>query len=226
VPDGWTRSAWVRAAADEIIPTAAAERLVDQVDIYVEPSIAFTLDDLERLAAAAAAADLPLRVHADQLADGRAAAAAARLGARGADHLNHTDPGGVAALAASDTVAVLLPASTFCLGAAPAPARDLIDAGAAVAIGTDANPGTSPVVSMPETIAIGCRLYGLSPAEALAAATANAAHVLGLGRTHGRLAPGLRADVLVLDGDGPEHLAYRPGHDPVIAAYVGGVPSD
>ncbi|MEX0985414.1 MAG: amidohydrolase family protein, partial [Actinomycetota bacterium] len=126
------------------------------------------------------------------------------------------------ALAASQTAAVLLPASTFCLGAQPAPARALIDAGAAVALGTDANPGTSPVVSMPETITIGCRLYGLSPAEALAASTANAAWVLGLGATHGRLVVGARADVVVIEGDGPDHLAYRPGHDPVLATYVGG----
>ena len=139
---------------------------------------------------------LALRVHADQLEDGGGAAAAVAAGARAADHLNHAAAGGVAAIAGSDTAAVLLPASTFCLGAEPAPARALIDAGATVALGTDANPGTSPVVSMPETIAIGCRLYGLSPAEALAAATANAAHVLGLGASHGRLAPGHRADVL------------------------------
>jgi len=223
LPDGWSREDWVRAAADEIIPEAAAAGLADQVDIYVEPSIAFTRDDLERVAAAAAAADLPLRVHADQLEDSAAAAAAARLGARGADHLNHTSPDGVAALAASDTIAVLLPASTFCLGAQPAPARALVDVGAAVALATDCNPGTSPVASMPETIAIGCRLYGLTPSEALAAATANASYVLGLGATHGRLVPGLRADVVVIEGDGPDHLAYRPGHDPVLATYVGGV---
>ena len=95
-----------------------------------------------------------------------------------------------------------------------------------MALGTDANPGTSPVVSMPETIAIGCRLYGLSPPEALAAATANAAWVLGLHERLGRLAPGLQADAVIVEGDGPEHLAYRPGHDPVIGVVVGGVPVD
>ena len=222
VPEGWTRQDWVRAAVTEIIPAAAAEGLADAVDIYVEPSIAFTLEDLEQVAVAAFEHGLALRVHADQLEDAGSTAAAARLQARAADHLNHASPEGVAAIAAGGTTAVLLPASTFCLGAPPAPTRDLIDAGAAVALATDANPGTSPVVSMPETIAIGCRLYGMSPDEALAAATANAAHVLGLGHRLGRLVPGLQADVLVLEGDGPHHLAYRPGHDPVLRTYLAG----
>ncbi len=226
VPDGWSREDWVRAAVAEIIPTAAAEGLADAVDIYVEPSIAFTLGDLERVAAAAMEHGLALRVHADQLEDGGGTGAAALLGAVGVYHLNHANADGVAALAAAEAAAVLLPASTFCLGAQPAPARALIAAGAAVALGTDANPGTSPVLSMPETIAIGCRLYGLSPAEALAASTANAAWVLGLGATHGRLVVGARADVVVIEGDGPDHLAYRPGHDPVLATYVGGRPGD
>jgi imidazolonepropionase len=222
VPDGWLRPDWVRAAVTEVIPAAAAEGLIDAVDIYVEASLAFTLDDMEAVAQAAVAHGLRLRVHADQLEDGGGAAAAAIAKAAGADHLNHANDEGIAALAAAGTVAVLLPASTFCLGAQPAPARALIEAGAAVALGTDANPGTSPVVSMPETIAIGCRLYGLSPGEALAAATVNAAHVLGLGGRLGRLRPGLRADVLVVEGEGPEQLAYRPGHDPVLRTYVGG----
>ena len=223
VPPGWTREDWVRAATTEIIPAAAGEGLADAIDIYVEPSIAFSLGDLALVAEVAVTHGLALRVHADQLEDGETAAAAAALGAVGVDHLNHASLDGVTALGASTSSAsVLLPASTFCLGAAPAPARELVAAGAAVALATDANPGTSPVVSMPETIAIGCRLYGLSPPEALAAATANAASVLGLAGRLGRLAPGLRADVLVVEGDGPEHLAYRPGHDPVLQTYVAG----
>jgi len=221
VPPGWSRADWVRAAVTEVIPQAAADGLADQIDIYVE-DIAFSIEDLEQVAAAAAAHGLSLRVHADQMGDSGAAAAAARLGAVAADHLNHAGPEGIAALGAGAPVAVLLPASTFCLGAPPPPVRALLDAGAAVAIATDCNPGTSPVASMPETIAFACRLYGLTPAQALAAATANPAHVLGLGVTHGRLVPGMRADLLVIEGTGVERLAYRPGHDPVRRTYVGG----
>lgn len=222
VPDGWSREDWVRASVTETIPAAAAEGLADAVDIYVEPSIAFTLGDLARVAEAAREHGLVLRVHADQLEDGGCAAAAVSHRARAADHLNHAAHAGVEELANSDTGAVLLPASTFCLGAEPAPARELVDAGAIVALGTDANPGTSPVVSMPETIAIGCRLYGLAPAQALAAATANAAWVLGLGDPCGRLVPGARADLVLIEGDGPDHLAYRLGHDPVLETWIAG----
>jgi imidazolonepropionase len=223
VPEGWAREDWVRAATDEVIPQAAAEGLADQVDIYVE-DIAFAIEDLEAVAAAAAAHGLPLRVHADQLGDTGAAAAAARLGAVAADHLNHANPEGIAALGGGGgaPVAVLLPASTFCLGAPPPPVHELLDAGAAVAIATDCNPGTSPVASMPETIVFACRIYGLSPEQALAAATANPANVLGLGSTHGRLAPGMRADLAVVEGTGVERLAYRPGHDPALRTYVAG----
>ncbi|MGH2997519.1 MAG: amidohydrolase family protein, partial [Gaiellaceae bacterium] len=114
VPDGWSREDWVAAACDELIPTAAAERLADAIDIYVE-DIAFSLEDLERVAAAAKAAWLPLRVHADQLGSSGAAEAAAALGARSADHLNHVSEAGIAALGSSETAAVLLPASTFTL---------------------------------------------------------------------------------------------------------------
>jgi imidazolonepropionase len=221
VPEGRSREHWVGVACDELIPAAATERLADAVDIYVE-DIAFSLEDLERVAAAASAAGLPLRVHADQLGPSGAAEAAARLGARSADHLNHVSPGGVATLGTSDTAAVLLPASTLTLRAAPAPIAALRDAGAALAIATDLNPGTSPVCSMPETIALACSLYGMAPLEALAASTANAAWVLGLGDRVGTLEPGKRADLVLLDGPTFAHVPYRPGHDPVIATVIAG----
>lgn len=221
VPDGWDRAEWVGVACDELIPRAAAERLVDAVDVYVE-DIAFTLDDLDAVADAAAVAGLPLRVHADQLGHTGAAARAAELGARSADHLNHTDTGGIEALAASGTIAVLLPASTFFLRARPADVAALRSADAAIAVATDFNPGTSPVCSMPEAIAMASTVYGLAPLEALTAATANPAHVLGLADRLGRLAPGLRADLLLLDAPRFAAVPYRPGHDPVVATIVGG----
>ncbi len=221
VPEGWARPDWVRAATEELIPRAAADGLIDAVDIYVE-DIAFSLGDLEAVAAATALTGLPLRVHADQLGHTGAAARAAELGARSADHLNHTDAAGAGALAAHGTVAVLLPASTFFLRARPADVAALRSAGAAIAIATDFNPGTSPVCSMPEAIAMASTVYGLAPLEALTAATANAAHVLGLGGTIGTLAPGMRADLLLLDAPRFAAVPYRPGHDPVVASIVDG----
>jgi imidazolonepropionase len=221
VPEGMTREDWVRAACEELIPAAAAEGLADAVDVYVE-DIAFSIADLETVAAAAASAGLPLRCHADQLGPSGAAEAAAALGARSADHLNHVSEAGIAALGAGTTAAVLLPTSTMLLRATPPPVDALLAAGAVAALATDCNPGTSPVASMPEAIAVGCALYGLTPNEALLAATANAARVLDLDRTHGRLAPGAEADLLVLEGDGFRHVPYRPGHDPVVRTIVGG----
>jgi imidazolonepropionase len=225
VPHGVAREDWVRIACTELIPTAAAEGLADSVDIYVE-DIAFSLDDLETVAAAAASAGLPLRVHADQLGPSGAAAASVALGARSADHLNHAGSEGLAALAgAGASAAVLLPASTFFLRAGSPAARDLIDAGAAVAIATDCNPGTSPVCSMPETLAMACTLYGLTPLEALSASTANPAWVLGLHDRLGTLVPGMRADFLLLEEASFAQVPYRPGHDPVVATFIGGKPA-
>ena len=222
VPPGMQRADWVRLACEELIPAAAAEGLADAVDVYVE-SIAFSLEDLEAVATAARDAGLPLRVHADQLGATGAASAAVALGARSADHLNHADEASVAALgSAPATAAVLLPASTFFLRAGAPPATALLDGGAAPAIATDFNPGTSPVCSMPEVIAMACTLYGFEPLQALTAATANPAWVLGLDDRLGTLEPGKRADFLLLDTPTFAGVPYRPGHDPVLATFVGG----
>jgi imidazolonepropionase len=222
VPEGLTRAEWVRTACRELIPAAAAEGLADAIDIYVE-GLAFSLDDLEVVAEAAGSAGLPLRVHADQLGPTGATTAAVRLGARSADHLNHCGDEGAAALgAASATVAGLLPASSFFLRAALPPAQALRDAGAAIAIATDFNPGTSPTCSMPETIAMAATLYGLPPLEALTAATANPAWVLGLHDRLGTLEAGKRADLLLLEESAFAQVPYRPGHNPVATVLVGG----
>ena len=222
VPHGVPREDWIRLACTELIPTAASEGLVDAVDIYVE-DIAFSLEDLEAVAAAAELAGLPLRVHADQLGHSGATAAAVALGARSADHLNHAGIDGVEALGrAMETAAVLLPASTFFLRAGVPPARALIDAGAAVAIATDCNPGTSPVCSMPETMAMASTLYGLTPLESLTAATANPAWVLGLQDRLGTLEAGTRADLVLLEEPSFAQVPYRPGHNPVVATVIGG----
>ena len=221
VPAGMERQDWVRAACTELIPEVARDGLAEAVDVYVE-DIAFSLDDLEAIAAAASDAGLALRVHADQLGDSGAAAAAARLGARSADHLNHCSPEGVAALAASETVAGLLPASTFFLRGTPAPAAALRAASVPIALASDANPGTSPVVSMPEVIAMAAGVYEVPPLEALTATTLNPAWVLGLADRLGTLEVGKRADVVLLEEASFAQVPYRPGHDPLVATVVGG----
>jgi imidazolonepropionase len=124
-------------------------------------------------------------------------------------------------LADTPTVAVLLPASSFSLGLPPAPARALIEAGVHVALATDFNPGTSAASSIPEAISFGCLTYGMTPDEALSAATAGGAEVLGRGGRAGTLAPGAPADVVVLEA-GVRDVPYRPGHDPVVRTYIGG----
>ena len=222
VPDGKTQGAWVGEASDLLLPQVAAEGLAQACDIYVE-TIAFALEHAARLATAAQDAGLQMRVHADQLADNQTASFAARWGFRSADHLNHTPREGVEDLAASDTAAVLLPGATFTLRQSKKPpAEDLVQKGAIVALGSDLNPGTSPIRSMPFVIALACRLYGLRPMEALTAATVNAAWVLGLDDEVGRIQPGHRADLVVLDMPSVDQLAYRPDTDHVLAVVCGG----
>jgi len=174
------------------------------------------------VAEAAAAVGLALRCHADQLGPSGAAEEAVKLGARSADHLNNVSNEGVRALAEGGTVGVLLPASTFFLRAVPPPVRTLVESGAAIAIASDFNPGTSPVASMPEAVAVGCVQYGLTPLEALTASTLNPAWVLGMADRFGTLEVGKRADLLVLEGDSFSQVPYRPGHNPVLHAYAGG----
>jgi imidazolonepropionase len=221
VPREHSREEWVGKVCADLIPAAAAEGLVDAVDVYVE-DIAFTVEDLEMVAVVAREHGLAVRCHAEQLGHTGAAEAAARLGARSADHLNHIGPDGVKAVAGSDTVAVLLPTSTLFLRGRPPPAADLMAAGAPVCLATDFNPGTSPCLSMPEVISVAASLYGLPWETSVAAATLNAAWVLGLHDRLGSLDPGKRADFVILDTDDPSMIPYRPGHNPVSEVWIGG----
>lgn len=221
VPPGMERADWVAAVCGELIPRAAADGLCDAVDIYVE-DIAFSVDDLRRVADAAHQHELPVRCHADQLGASGAAEVAVAVGARSADHLNHVGPEGVAALAGGGTTAVVLPTSTLFLRADPPPVADLFAAGARVAVATDFNPGTSPCLSMPQVIATACSLYGMSVADAIAGATSRAAEVLGMGEAVGALEVGRRADFVVLDAADPAMIPYRPGHNPVDEVWIGG----
>jgi imidazolonepropionase len=224
VPTGTSRQDWVDAACSELIPAVAAEGLADAVDVYVE-DVAFSVQDLGQVAEAAGKAGLPLRCHADQLGPSAAAEVAASLSARSADHLNHAGPEAPAALAKAGTVAVLLPASTLMLRAQAPPVSAFAEAGAPVAVATDFNPGTSPVLSMPLAMGLACSLYGLAPGPVLVSATTNPSWVLGVHERLGSLEPGKRADFLVLEGADFRMVPYRPGHNPVVEVYVGGNPA-
>lgn len=222
VPPGSSQGEWAGIAAEELLPQASSEGLARACDLYVE-TIAFALEQAARLHETARSLGMRMRVHADQLSDGQTAAFAARWGFDTADHLNHSAADAVGDLAESDTVAVLLPGATFTLRQAKKPAaRDMLSRGVIVALGSDLNPGTSPVSSMPFVVALACRLYGFRPVEALAAATVNAAAALGRADLLGRLAPGYRADAVVLGIPSLDHLAYRPDHNPVAAVICEG----
>jgi imidazolonepropionase len=215
VPAGYTADAWM----DEV-ERLADDTDVDALDIYVE-SVAFANEHLERLGAIAAARGLPLRAHVEQFGANRSVPVALAAGARSVDHLARLHPDDLAPLAASETAAVLLPGAEFLGGEETAPARALADAGAICVLGTDLNPGTSPVASIPAIVGLAVRRYGWSVREALLACTLNAAWVLGCSDETGSLEAGKRADVLVLDAP-VEHVPYRLGHDPVAVAIVGG----
>jgi imidazolonepropionase len=203
----------------EVLPEAAG--LAEAADVFVEGG-AFEVDQARRYLEACRDAGLALRLHADQFTELGAVALAVELGARSVDHLEATGPDGVRMIAASDVVAVLLPASALFLARPMPPARALVDAGAAVALATDFNPGSAFCESLPLVCSLACTQLRLSPEEALAACTVNAAHVLGLADTLGRLAPGLAADLVLLEAPDWRYLAYHLGGDEIVAVIRGG----
>jgi imidazolonepropionase len=215
VPSGYDAAAWM-----DVVDALAREADVDALDIFVE-SVAFTNQDLERLGEIARREGVPLRAHVEQFATHRSVPVALAAGARSVDHLACLHPDDIQPLADAECAAVLLPGAEFLGAEHTPPARALADAGAICVLATDFNPGTSPVASMPVIIGLAVRRYGWSVREALAAATLNAAWVLGLHETRGSLEVGKRADLVVLDGP-VEHLPYRFGHDPVRAVVAGG----
>jgi imidazolonepropionase len=217
VPSGWTADAWM----DEVERLADTTD-VDALDIYVE-TVAFANEHLERLGRIAAARGLPLRAHVEQFAANRSVPVALAAGARSVDHLACLQPEELGPLAASETAAVLLPGAEFLGDEALAPARALADAGAICVLGTDLNPGTSPVASIPAIVGLAVRRYGWSVREALLACTLNAAYVLGMSDEVGSLETGKRADVILLDTPAA-HLPYRFARNPVCAVFVAGRP--
>ncbi|MBS1890714.1 MAG: imidazolonepropionase [Actinobacteria bacterium] len=221
VPPGFTADEWLDEV-EAMLPEVRRDTIADTLDVYVE-SVAFTNAHLARIADLAAAEGLALRCHVEQFATHRSVPVALAHGARSVDHLACIDPDDIGPLAAAECATVLLPGAELLGDERVAPARELADAGAICVLATDANPGTSPIVSMPIVVGIAVRRYRWTVREALLAATLNAAWTMGLSRTHGSIERGKRADLVVLDGP-VEMVPYRFGHDPVIAVIRAGEP--
>ena len=216
------RADYVRLVCEDMIPVVARESLARCCDVFCEPGV-FTVAESRQILSAAARHGLTVKLHADELEGSGGAELAAELGALSADHLAAISNAGIRALAASSTVAVLLPATMIFLGKrSQAPARGLIEAGAAVALATDFNPGTSPTLSLPLVMALGVSQLGLRHAEAVTAVTINAAAALGLARDRGQIAPGCVADLVVAAVDDWREVAYWMGTDVVSAVWTAG----
>jgi imidazolonepropionase len=211
--------AYLDFAIAEVLPEAAT--IAEAADVFLERG-AFDAVRARRYLVACRDAGLALRIHGDQFTEQGAIPLAVELGARSVDHLEATGADGVRELASSAVTAVVLPASALFLGRPMPPARALVDAGAAVAIATDFNPGSAFCESLPLCCSLAATQMAISPAEALSACTVNAAHVVGRAGSAGRLAAGYRADVVLLDAPDWRYLAYHLGGDLVRRAIVGG----
>jgi imidazolonepropionase len=220
-PEFADADAYVDFAIAEVLPAAA--HLAEAADVFLERG-AFDAAQSRRYLVACAAAGLTLRLHGDQFTESGAVALAIELGARSIDHLEATGDDGVRALAASQVTAVLLPASALFLARPMPPARALVDAGAAVALATDLNPGSAFCESLPLVCSLAATQLRLSPAEALTACTVNAAHVLGRADRIGRLAPGYAADIVLLDAPDWRYLAYHLAGRTVAGVVLTGTP--
>jgi imidazolonepropionase len=211
--------AYVDFVVADVLPEAA--QLAEAADVFLERG-AFDVAQACRYLGAARDHGLALRLHADQFTEAGGIELAIEHGARSVDHLEATGERGVGALAQSEVTAVLLPASALFLGRPMPPGRALVDAGAAVALASDFNPGSAFCESLPIVASLASTQLGLSPAQALSAITVNAAHVLGRADRKGRLAPGYDADLVLLDAPDWRHLAYHLGGDLVAAVIQGG----
>jgi imidazolonepropionase len=214
--------AYLDFALAEVLPGAAA--IAEAADVFLERG-AFDAAQARRYLGACREAGLRLRLHADQFTEAGGVPLAVELGAVSVDHLEATGEGGVARVAASGVAAVLLPVAALFLGRPMPPARALIDQGAIVALATDFNPGSAFGESLPLVCGLACTQMQMSPAEALAACTVNAAHVLGRADRVGRLAPGYDADIVLLDAPDWRYLAYHLGGNHVAQVIQGGVPT-
>jgi imidazolonepropionase len=216
------RAEYVRLVCEEMLPAVARENLAACCDVFCEPGV-FTVAESRQILKAAQSHGFAVKLHADELEGSGGAELGAELGAVSADHLAAISEPGIRALAASPTVAVLLPATMIFLGKrSQAPARRLIDAGAAVALATDFNPGTSPTVSLPLVMALGVSQLGLRHAEVVTAVTINAAAALGLAADRGQIAAGCVADLVVVAAGDWREVAYWMGKEVVSAVWTAG----
>ncbi|NIL95186.1 MAG: imidazolonepropionase [Woeseiaceae bacterium] len=214
--------AYVDLICNELIPLVAERKLADAVDGYLE-DIAFNTKQIERVFETARDHDLPVKLHADQLTNGSGAALAAAHGALSADHLEYSASAGIAEMAASNTCAVLLPGAFLTLNETRKPPVDAMrECGVPIAVATDCNPGTSPLTSVTEAMALACRLFGLTPEECLAGTTRNAARALGLD-DRGTIEIGKRADIALWDIAHPRDLSYWLGSHPLAGLFIEGL---
>jgi imidazolonepropionase len=220
VPEGTDRERYVELLIDEMLPAVAHE--ANFCDVFCDRGF-FTLDDASRILAAARDRGLGLRMHADQLVSTGAAQLAVQLGATSADHLEQLSDEGVAALAGSSTVATLLPGPALVMRDRLPPARALLDAGATVALGTDANAGTFGSWSMPLIVGLAATLLGMTAAEAVAAATVGAAASLGVGGRAGAIGVGAQADLVAWRALHEGAFALNLGSVEPLQVWVGGV---
>jgi imidazolonepropionase len=222
-PESTDADAYLDFALAEVLPGAA--EVAEAADVFLEQG-AFDAAQARRYLTACRDAGLALRLHGDQFTEQGAVPLAVELGARSVDHLEAIGEAGIRTLAASGVVGVLLPASALFLGRSMPPGRALVDAGAAIALATDFNPGSAFCESLPLVCSLASTQLRLSPAEALAACTVNAAHVLGRAARKGRVAAGYDADLVLLDAPDWRYLAYHLGHDHVARVVVGGVEAE
>jgi imidazolonepropionase len=216
------REEYVQLLIEEMIPLVAAEKLAEYCDVFCETKV-FTNDESSRILSAARTSGLGLRMHADQLSLSGAAQLAAALQCVTADHLEHTNAEGIAALKAAGVQPVLLPGSVYALGSSRYPAaRAMIDAGLAVVLATDFNPGSSPTPSLLLVLSLAATQMKMTPAESVTAATINAAYSLGRGQVLGSLEAGKIADFVIHDTDDYRELAYFFGIEHAWQVYAGG----
>lgn len=222
-PEYAEADAYLDFILEDVLPDAA--RTAEAADVFVERG-AFDAEQARRYLLTCRGAGLELRLHGDQFTEQGAVALALELGARSIDHLEATGAAGVRALGSGEVTAVLLPASALFLDRPMPPARDLVDAGAPVALATDFNPGSAFCESLPLACSLAATQLKLSPAEALSACTVNAAAVLGRAERLGRIAPGFAADLVLIGAPDWRHLAYHLGGRVVAGVVLGGAPAE